>query len=41
MKACGLYGMSVPQRPTEVEDVVIAEQQRLKERKQKAYFASL
>ena len=32
LKACGLYGMLPSRGPTEVEDAVLAEQERLKQR---------
>ena len=41
LKACGLYGgVPVPQGPTEVEDAVIAEQQRQGERRRAALMAA-
>ena len=39
LKACGLYGMLPPRGPTEVEDAVLAEQQRLKQRQYAALAA--
>ena len=40
LKACGLYGMLPPRGPTEVEDVVLAEQQRQGERRRTALLAA-
>jgi len=40
LKACGLYGMLPPRGPTEVEDAVLAEQERQSERRHKAVFAA-
>jgi hypothetical protein len=40
LKACGLYGMLPPRGPTEVEDAVLAEQERQSERRRKALFAA-
>jgi len=40
LKACGLYGMPVPHGPTEVEDAVLAGQQRQSERRRQALFAA-
>ena len=41
LKACGLYGMPAPHGPTEVEDAVLAEQQRQGERRRAALMAAL
>jgi hypothetical protein len=41
LKACGLYGMLPPRGPTEVEDAVLAEQERQGARRRKALFAAL
>ena len=40
LKACGLYGMLPPRGPTEVEDAVLAEQQRQGERRRAALMAA-
>ena len=40
LKACGLYGMLPPRGPTEVEDAVLAEQQRQGERRRAALLAA-
>jgi len=40
LKACGLYGMLPPRGPTEVEDAVLAEQERQGERRRQALFAA-
>ena len=40
LKACGLYGMLPPRGPAEVEDAVLAEQERQSERRRKALFAA-
>ena len=40
LKACGLYGMLPPRGPTEVEDAVLAEQQRQGERRRPALLAA-
>ena len=40
LKACGLYGNVSPLGPTEVEDAVLAEQQRQGERRRQALFAA-
>jgi hypothetical protein len=40
LKACGLYGMVPPRGPTEVEDVLLAEQERQSERRRRALFAA-
>jgi hypothetical protein len=40
LKACGLYGILPPRGPTEVEDAVLAEQQRQGERRRAALMAA-
>ena len=40
LKACGLYGNVSPLGPTEVEDALLAEQERQSERRRKALFAA-
>jgi hypothetical protein len=40
LKACGLYGMLPPRGPTEVEDALLAEQERQSERRRKALMAA-
>jgi hypothetical protein len=40
LKACGLYGVVSPLGPTEVEDAVLAEQERRSERRRRAVFAA-
>src|SRR5262245_4198162 len=40
LKACGLYGIVPPLGPTEVEDAVLAEQERQSERRRRAVFAA-
>jgi hypothetical protein len=40
LKACGLYGMLPPRGPTEVEDAVLAEEERQSERRRKALMAA-
>jgi len=40
LKACGLYGMLPPRGPTEVEDVVLAEQERQGARRRTALLAA-
>jgi hypothetical protein len=40
LKACGLYGVLPPRGPTEVEDAVLAEQQRQGERRRAALMAA-
>ena len=40
LKACGLYGMVPPRGPTEVEDALLAEQERQSERRRRAVFAA-
>jgi hypothetical protein len=40
LKACGLYGIVAPLGPTEVQDVVLAEQQRQGERRRAALMAA-
>lgn len=40
LKACGLYGMLPPRGPTEVEDVVLAEQERQGARQRTALLAA-
>lgn len=40
LKACGLYGMLPPRGPTEVEDAVLAEEERQSERRRRAVFAA-
>ena len=40
LKACGLYGVVSPLGPTEVEDAVLAEQERQSERRRRAVFAA-
>lgn len=41
LKACRLYGAEVPLGPTDVEEIVIEEKERLKERQQWEFFADL
>ena len=41
LKACRLYGMLPPRGPTEVEDAVLAEQERQGERRCAALMAAL
>jgi hypothetical protein len=40
LKACGLYGMVIPLGPTEVDDALLAEQERQSERRRKALMAA-
>jgi hypothetical protein len=40
LKACGLYGIVAPLGPIEVEDAVLAEQQRQGERRRAALMAA-
>jgi hypothetical protein len=40
LKACGLYGMLPPRGPTEVEDAVLAEEERQSERRRKTLMAA-
>ena len=40
LKACGLYGMVPPRGPTDVEDALLAEQERQSERRRRAVFAA-
>src|SRR5262249_50104347 len=40
LKACGLYGMLSPRGPTEVEDAVLAEEERQSERRRQALMAA-
>ena len=40
LKACGLYGMVPPRGPTDVEDALLAEQERQGERRRQALFAA-
>jgi hypothetical protein len=40
LKACGLYGMLPPRGPTEVEDALLAEQERQSERRRAALMAA-
>ena len=40
LKACGLYGIVSPLGPTEVEDALLAEQERQSERRRRAVFAA-
>ena len=40
LKACGLYGMLPPRGPTEVEDAVLAEQERQSQRRRAALMAA-
>ena len=40
LKACGLYGMRPPGGPTEVEDAVLAEQERQEARRRAALLAA-
>ena len=40
LKACGLYGMVIPLGPTEVDDALLAEQERQSERRRRAVFAA-
>ena len=40
LKACGLYGMLPPRGPTEVEDAVLAEEERRSERRRKTLMAA-
>jgi hypothetical protein len=40
LKACGLYGMVIPHGPTEVDDALLAEQERQSERRRKALMAA-
>jgi hypothetical protein len=41
LKACGLYGMVPPHGATALEDVVLAEQERQRERHRRAVMAAL
>ena len=40
LKACGLYGNVSPLGPTEVEDALLAEQERQSERRRKTLMAA-
>jgi len=40
LKACGLYGMLPPRGPTEVDDAVLAEEERQSERRRKTLMAA-
>ena len=40
LKCCGLYGMLPPRGPTEVDDALLAEQERQSERRRRAVFAA-
>jgi hypothetical protein len=40
LKACGLYGMVIPLGPTEVDDALLAEQERQSTRLRRAAFAA-
>ena len=41
IKACGLYGMLAPDGPVEPEEVAVAEQERVNQRKQRVRMASM
>ena len=40
LKACGLYSMVPPRGPTDVEDALLAEQERQSERRRRALFVA-
>jgi hypothetical protein len=40
LKGCGLYGIVPPRGPTDVEDALLAEQERQSERRRRALFAA-
>ncbi len=41
LKACGCYGLLAPQDPVEAEELAVAEQERVNNRKQRARMASM
>ena len=41
LKACGLYGLLAPQGPVEAEEMAVAEQERVNQRKQRVRMASM
>ena len=41
LKACRLYGAELPSGSTDVEEIVVVEKERVKQRRQREFFANI